>query len=191
MRYLLPLEDDDAPPLPAEAWRLFTPCGDAEGGDCPLLDEAGRLGPNLEKQFDTLLTLIRKLAATGRAWRELIRDEKELHDLGVVSVTLPSGKVTDERIWQFRQGQVRLLWCYGGGNKVLLLTHLAVKKSQKTPQADIDAAGRAMQDYFHARECGQLGIVGDEHERTLHQLFAAKTGKPGVPETGKTGRGRR
>jgi phage-related protein len=191
LHYLLPLEDEDAAPLPVDAWRLFTPCGDAEGEDCPLLDQAGGLGDNLERQFDTLLAMIRKLAATGKNWKELIRDEKALHDLGTVRIALPTGQVVDERIWQFKQGQVRLLWCYGGGKKVLLLTHLAVKKSQKTPKADIEAARRAMQDYVSAREGGQLRIVGDEDERTLHQLFAQEAGKPRVPETGKTGRGRR
>ncbi|MEI6415171.1 MAG: type II toxin-antitoxin system RelE/ParE family toxin [Pseudomonadota bacterium] len=138
-----------------------------------------------------MLALIRRLAITGRPWKELIRDEKELHDLGTVHIALPSGKVTEEHIWQFKQGQVRLLWCYGGGKKVLLLVHLAVKKSQKTSQTDMDAAGRAMQDYFRARESRQLSIVGDKDDHTLHQLFARKAGKPRIPEKGKTGRDRR
>jgi hypothetical protein len=187
--YLLPIEDDENPP-PANAWRLFTVSSDKDGNECTFLDEADALGDNLSDQFDSLLAMVRKLAAIGKPWKSLIPDPKDLHDIDDVKINLPSGRTIEEKIWQFKLGQIRIMWCYGGGNKVMVLTHTAVKKGNSTPKADIESAGKVMKAYFEAKELNQLKIVGDDHEHALHQLFAEKTGKPRIQKTGKNRRSR-
>lgn len=191
MIYLLPMEHQEEPPPPQNVWRLFSPCRDEAGEEGHLLDAIDDLGDNMQEALDHLLRHITKLAATGKPWKELIPDADDLHDVGDAKIKLPSGRTVSEKIWQFRHGQMRLLWCYGHGKQVVILTHAMAKSSKKIKKADLEAAEQVMKEYFCALENGQIKIIGDDdHERTLATLFPESKGKPGVQEKRKTG-GRR
>lgn len=60
---------------------------------------------------------------------------------------LPSAKHIEDDIWELRPMKDRILFVYWKDNKFLLLHHF-VKKTQKTPQREIDKAKRNMADFL-------------------------------------------
>lgn len=60
---------------------------------------------------------------------------------------LPSTRHIEDDIWELRPMQDRILFAYWKDNKFLLLHHF-VKKTQKTPQREIDQAKRNMADFL-------------------------------------------
>lgn len=60
---------------------------------------------------------------------------------------LPSTRHIEDDIWELRPMQERILFAYWKDNKFLLLHHF-VKKTQKTPQREIDQAKRNMADFM-------------------------------------------
>nr|MBB4247675.1 hypothetical protein [Rhodocyclus tenuis] len=189
MLYLLPMEHEDEPPPPDCAWRLLTVCSDPEGNNGPLLNAIDALGDNLITAFDHQLRTITRLAATGKPWRELIQDRGSLHDVGDIQITYPTGETRTEKLWQFSHGQMRLLWCYGGGKKVLILSHAMPKTSRKIKDSDREAARQVMQEFVNSREAGNLKIIGDDdHERTLEKLFPKGAGESRVQKKSQDGR---
>ena len=60
-------------------------------------------------------------------------------------------KHIDEDIWELRPGNNRIFYFYRTGNTFVLLHHFR-KKSQKTPQREIDQAKRERDDYLSRKE---------------------------------------
>ena len=58
-----------------------------------------------------------------------------------------SGILIEDDIWELRPMRDRILFAYWKDNKFLLLHHF-VKKTQKTPQREIDQAKRNMADFL-------------------------------------------
>lgn len=65
-----------------------------------------------------------------------------------------------EEIWEFIQGDLRVLWFYGKGQVVVLAVGF-VKKSRKTPRAEIGAAERTLARF---REASRLEALEIEEE---------------------------
>lgn len=104
-----------------------------------LLEFFGELGPNLEKDMDHMLQLLERVAASGPP-----RNTEVSH------------KIQGE-IWEFIKGSLRVFWFYDEG-RVIVCTHGLVKKSQKTPKAEIAHAEQVRKDYFTAKQAGNLVI---------------------------------
>ena len=58
----------------------------------------------------------------------------------------PYVKHIEGEIWELRPLRNRILFFGYDGNKIILLSHF-IKKTQKTPQRDIDKAKRLMKDH--------------------------------------------
>ena len=43
----------------------------------------------------------------------------------------------DEKIWEFIKGDIRVLWFYGQGNRIIVCSHGFLKNSRKTPKKEI------------------------------------------------------
>ena len=77
-----------------------------------------------------------------------------LEDLEVVPSTYFKKLVSTEEIWecrvQFASNAYRI-FCFFEGHSVVILTHGFVKKTQKTPQQEIERAEAYRRDYLKRR----------------------------------------
>lgn len=65
-----------------------------------------------------------------------------------------------EKLWQFRSGDIRIPWFYDEG-KIIVCSHLFIKKCQKTPPSEISRAIKLKQEYFSHKKSGSLLIKGE------------------------------
>ncbi|MBT9517933.1 MAG: type II toxin-antitoxin system RelE/ParE family toxin [Methyloversatilis discipulorum] len=56
-----------------------------------------------------------------------------------------------QEIYEFKKGDYRLLWFKGHGETVVICSHGFVKKSQKTPTSEVDAAAAWRKAYFDSK----------------------------------------
>lgn len=107
-----------------------------ESGDedcCPItefLEEAE--GSNYEKHANGLMVLLERFAEHGHE----IFNDKQCHYID-----------KNNKIWQLRKGSLRLLWFYGGKNRVIVCSHAFIKKSQKTPPKEKAKAIKLKSDF--------------------------------------------
>lgn len=110
---------------------------------CQLLDFIDSLESNLQKDRDRMLALLERAAEKGPPRNtdisHLIKDE----------------------IFEFIQGRLRVLWFYDEG-KLILCTQGFIKKTQKTPTAEIDLAISFKERYFKVKKKGPLKIIKKE-----------------------------
>ena len=64
-----------------------------------------------------------------------------------LSIGEPYIKHIDSNIWELRPLRDRILFAYCNNNRFILLS-VFMKKSQKTPQKEIDKAKRLLKDYI-------------------------------------------
>lgn len=118
-------------------WQVLALC--AFRGDCPLLDFLTGLEGNLQRDGRRVLQLLERVSQYGPP-----RNTDICHQVG-------------DGIWEFIQGRIRILWFYDKG-KMILCTHGFVKKSQKTPRADLEQALRQRRAYELAASQGHIRI---------------------------------
>lgn len=63
-------------------------------------------------------------------------------------------------LWQLELGRIRILWFYDQG-RVVILSHGFLKQTQKTPEAEKQAAREALKRYRDAKARNQLRILED------------------------------
>jgi phage-related protein len=77
-----------------------------------------------------------------------------IEDLDVIPSTYLKKLVNTGEIWecriQFGSNAYRI-FCFLDGNSVIVLTHGLIKKTQKTPQREIDRAEAYRRDYLQRR----------------------------------------
>lgn len=112
-------------------WDVLAICGTR--GDCPLLE--------------FLAGLDARLAADGRAMLRLLSFAAEHGPPHNVEV---SHKIAGA-IWEFIAGRLRVLWFYDEG-RLVVCTHGFVKRTRKTPAAEIDRALAAYRAYQDAKK---------------------------------------
>lgn len=122
-------------------WEVLATC--SERGDCPVLEFLAGLKGGLAKQTVRMLALLSQVAEEGPP-----RNVERSH------------KVAAE-IWELIHGDLRILWFYAAG-RIVVLTGGFVKKSQKTPRTEVDAAERALAEFREASRRKQLEIEEDE-----------------------------
>jgi phage-related protein len=118
-------------------WEVLAVCGPR--GDCPLLDLLG----SLESQ----------LAADGRAMLRLLAFVAEQ---GPPRNVEASHKIAGE-IWELIAGRLRVLWFYDAG-RLVVCSHGFVKRTRKTPAAEIERAQAAYEAYQAAKRGGPLQV---------------------------------
>ena len=105
--------------------------------DCELRSFFSGLESNLKKDGRRMLGLLKRVAQRGPDLNPDICHQVE------------------EKIFQFSQGRIRVLWFYDQ-NKIILCTHGFVKKTQKTPQSEKDHAKSMMSRYFEEKRSAAL-----------------------------------
>lgn len=114
-------------------WKVYAACDDQ--GNSPLLDFLAELEPEQRKR---IAALFNRIADRGP---DTFRPEI-CHQI-------------DGPIWQFRSGDVRILWFYREGH-VVVCSHGFVKKRAKTPARDIAKAHDVLKSLN-----GDIKVVGD------------------------------
>jgi len=64
-----------------------------------------------------------------------------------------------ESIWEFIKGDLRVLWFFGNGNKIIVCSHGFIKGGDKTPNAQKNEAIKLKRDYFEAMNNADIEIV--------------------------------
>lgn len=77
-----------------------------------------------------------------------------IEDLDVVPSIYLKKLVNTEEIWECRiqlGSDAYRIFCFFDGNSIVVLTHGLIKKTQKTPQREIDRAEAYRRDYLQRR----------------------------------------
>lgn len=77
-----------------------------------------------------------------------------IEDLDVVPSTYFKRLVSTEEIWECRiqlGSNAYRIFCFFDGNSIIVLTHGLIKKTQKTPQREIERAETYKRDYLQRR----------------------------------------
>ena len=80
---------------------------------------------------------------------------------------IPSKKchtiTTDNKIWQFTVGRLRVAWFFDQGN-IIICTHGFFKDSQTTKKADQNKAQKTRAAYFAAKEHNNIEFEKEDSE---------------------------
>lgn len=109
------------------------------GYGCPLMESLDALGSNHEKSMDGLLVMLERFSEHG---------QKMLHDGICHEID------ENEKIFEFIKGDLRLVWFYGDGGKIIICSHCFVKKGQKTPNGEKSHAISIKRQYWALRDKG-------------------------------------
>ncbi|MCV4341078.1 type II toxin-antitoxin system RelE/ParE family toxin [Pseudomonas capsici] len=109
--------------LEAGKWTVTAPQEVDGNGDyqCILIDSFNDLGANYSKSLIGMLSLLEKFSEHGQ---RMLNDD----------ICHEADK--NEKLFEFIKGDLRLLWFYGQGNKIIVCSHCFVKKGRKTPKAE-------------------------------------------------------
>ncbi|WP_440064843.1 type II toxin-antitoxin system RelE/ParE family toxin [Pseudomonas syringae] len=121
--------------LEASKWTVTAaqePTGNG-GFSCPLTASLGSLGANYEKSLDGLLSLLAKFSEHGQR----MLNDGICHEID-----------ENEKLFEFIKGDLRLIWFYGKGNKIIICSHCFIKKGRKTPIAEKSIASKIKKEYF-------------------------------------------
>lgn len=126
-----------------DSWSVVGVCNDR--GNCPTDDFLSGLGDNFRKDVDRVRALFTHVAKNGP---------------NLLPVEI-SHNIAPE-IFEFIRGRLRIAWFYGDGGRVVVCSHGFVKKGQKTPRSEIEAAQRARNNYVTAHRKGEAAIIEEE-----------------------------
>jgi phage-related protein len=115
---------------------------------CQLLDFLDTIGSNLQKDGDAVLALLERAAQKGPP-----RNTEISHQI-------------KDKIFEFVQGSLRVLWFYDEG-KLILCTQGFIKKTQKTPSSEIEQATLIREKYFEEKKKGPFKII--KREKKVNQ----------------------
>lgn len=68
----------------------------------------------------------------------------------------------DEKIWEFIKGDIRVLWFYGQGSRIIVCSHGFLKSSRKTPKKELNQAIAAKKEYENAANRKKIVIISGE-----------------------------
>jgi phage-related protein len=106
-----------------------------------VLDFLAGLSGDLARDGRRMLALLDRVAADGPP-----RNVEVSHQLA-------------QGIWEFIHGRLRVLWFYDEG-RLVIATHGFVKRTRKTPAAEIERAVACRDAYFRDRRRGEIRIGG-------------------------------
>lgn len=121
------------------SWRVYGIC---DGDVCRVLGflDAGAGNDHIAKDKRKMLAYFERVAHTILP----PRDSEITHLVD-----------TSHRIWQTTQGQARALWFYDA-DRIIVLSHGFLKKSQKTPDGELEQARNARREYLKAKQTEDL-----------------------------------
>lgn len=72
----------------------------------------------------------------------------------------------DNKIYEFVAGRIRLLWFQSPEEqRVIICSHLFMKKTQKTPGKEVNKALKVKNDYLAAFRKGQVEVIDKREDR--------------------------
>lgn len=155
-----------------QGWRIFAECGEDDIGTCHVINIVGPWSPRDFSDFVLLLNVFCRCVASGLPLQSLY-DVKKLHEVAEVDIIRKKKQPAKLKIWQVRKENVRFLFFYGEGTKIIIAGHAFVKRGDKTPPGAIAAAQKSAQSYFSALDALAINTItcqGSNHEfSTAHQ----------------------
>ncbi|MGD9888079.1 MAG: type II toxin-antitoxin system RelE/ParE family toxin [Halothiobacillaceae bacterium] len=115
-----------------------------------VLDELACLPANMQAHARAMKTLFKRYAAGGRQGltSQLFHEADKQHG-----------------VWEFIHGRVRV-FCFMDQGALIVLTAVAIKKTQKADAASVNASINAKQRYLEAKRCNALQIQEITEETT-------------------------
>jgi phage-related protein len=97
-----------------------------------------------------MINSLREKSKTSKTDR--INFDKIYHHIAALSkmgtsIGSPIVKYLDNGLWELRPNSNRLMFFFFKNNEYVILSHF-IKKTQKTPRAELDKAKRRMKDYL-------------------------------------------
>lgn len=119
-----------------KTWRILAICDNRQ--ECQVDEFLATLAPNLQKDADKVRVLFKYVTEHGPQGL----DTEVSHNIA-------------PEIFEFIRGRIRIAWFYDA-NKVVICSNGFIKKGQKTPRQEIEAAQAAKQQYFLDKALGRI-----------------------------------
>ena len=100
---------------------------------CPLTESLLNLGANYQKSIAGLISMLGKFSEHGQR----MLNDGICHEID-----------ENEKLFEFIKGDLRLIWFYGKGNKIVICSHCFIKKGRKTPPPEKAIATKIKRAYF-------------------------------------------
>ena len=137
--------DAQAGPLNPRRWKVAARCEVADRATAGVLAWIDAMEGNDRRQALNGLLYLIKLAQAGEPLGSML-DKKRLHEAHEFHCDV-SGK--KEKVWRFRSGDIRVLFYYGR-DRLVLLTNVSPKRTDKYTRADLNQAEAAVREYLLA-----------------------------------------
>ncbi|MCK9468238.1 MAG: type II toxin-antitoxin system RelE/ParE family toxin [Porticoccaceae bacterium] len=106
--------------------------------------------------LDDLANVPTNMAAHARGFAALFQRYAAFGKNGLTSEQFHEAGGDD--IYRFRKGRLRV-YCFLDETNLVILSHAAVKKKQKTPPSDLTKAEAVKKEYMAAKIAGALSIT--------------------------------
>lgn len=162
--YLLPLKHPEERFPAADCWQPYVISADADGKQCDFYSQVSELDSAYAEDFLAWLVQFQKLcsASPKRPLETIIPDRRRLHDVGEITIQHPDGTTHNEKVWQCTHDRIRVLWCYAGNGRILIVGNLLLKKTKKTKKAHLQPVETVMQQYVDAQHAKTLKIIAGD-----------------------------
>lgn len=139
--------DPGAGPLNPSRWKVVTRCLGASRASAEAFTWVKSLGAADQRQALKALLYFVRVAQAGTPLAETL-DKKRVHEAHQF-FSQASGK--QEKVWRYRDGDIRLLFYYGR-DRLVLLTNALPKRTDKFSQAELNQAERAVDEFLVASQ---------------------------------------
>jgi phage-related protein len=134
-------------------WEIYAAC--SARGDSRLLDFLATTDPEDDnEQGDDQRRKRKKTDPIQKDKRRMLTLLNWVAESGPPRNAEISHRIGDD-IWQFSQGRVRVPWFYGGRREIIL-SHGFIKKTQRTPAAEIERAAETLRSYRKSLKDGVI-----------------------------------
>jgi mRNA-degrading endonuclease RelE of RelBE toxin-antitoxin system len=139
------LGDVEEASLNPSRWKVAARCLAPKRTSAEVLAWLVAMEKNDQRQALKGLVYLIRLAQAGEPLHNML-DKKRLHEAHEFHCDV-SGK--KEKIWRFRSGDLRVLFYYGR-DRLVLLTNVSPKRTDKYTKADLNQAEAAVREYLRA-----------------------------------------
>ncbi len=147
------LGDEEEAPLNPRRWKVAARCTTGKRASAQVLAWLTAMEGNDRRQALKGLVYLIKVAQAGEPLGSML-DKKRLHEAHEFYCDV-SGK--KEKVWRFRSGDIRVLFYYGR-DRLVLLSNVSPKRTDKYTQADLNQAEAAVSEYLKALK-GKGGVT--------------------------------
>jgi mRNA-degrading endonuclease RelE of RelBE toxin-antitoxin system len=131
-------------------FRVTSACGGQDRDSAHVWQQLEAINANYRKKAVAAVLYLVKIAQDGQPLGNLL-DGKALHEAHSFHSQV-SG--SDEKVWRYRRGEIRVLFYYADG-KVVFLTGVVVKLEDKFSKHDLRSAEKAVDEYLLALAKGE------------------------------------